>query len=286
MKLYAISDLHLANYANQQALTLLPRYPKDWLIVAGDVGETEAQLRFALASLTSRFAQVIWVPGNHELWTVGAEHDALRGEAKYQRLVAVCREYGVLTPEDPFARWPGAGPSCVIAPLFVLYDYTFRPDEVPVEEAVAWAAETDVICSDEYALHPDPYSSRPAWCAARCLYSEQRLQALDPTTPLVLVNHFPLRRDLVRLFRIPRFSIWCGTRRTEDWHTRFPVRVAVSGHLHMRATDYRDGVRFEEVSLGYPRDWRHERGIQGYLREILPGPSHPAPHDDGPIWHR
>jgi len=25
-----------------------------------------------------------------------------------------------------------------------------------------------------------------------------------------------------------------------------------------------------EVSLGYPRDWTHDRGIDFYLREILP----------------
>ena len=286
MKLYAISDLHLANYANQQALLDLPRYPQDWLIIAGDIGETEAQLKFALSALTNRFAQIIWTPGNHDLWTISADDEALRGEAKYQQLVAVCRTYGVLTPEDPFVRWPGPGPACLIAPLFVLYDYSFRPDDVSEEDAVAWAAETNVVGRDEYLLDPRPYSSRQAWCAARYAYTEQRLQALDPDIPLVLINHFPLRRDLVRLFRIPRFSIWCGTRRTESWHTRFPVKVVVSGHLHMRATDYRDGVRFEEVSLGYPRDWRQERGIQSYLREILPGPSEPPPLDGGPIWHR
>ena len=286
MKLYAISDLHLANVANQQALIELPSYPEDWLIIAGDIGETEAQLTFALTVLTRRFARVIWVPGNHDLWTVGADPDAPRGEAKYQRLVALCRAHGVLTPEDPYIRWPGPGAACLIVPLFLLYDYSFRPDEIPFEQAVNWAAETEVICSDEYLLHPDPFSSRAAWCAARCALTEQRLGALDPTVPLVLINHFPLRRDLVRLFRIPRFSIWCGTRRTENWHVRFPVEVVVSGHLHMRAPDYRAGVRFEEVSLGYPRDWRHERGIRGYLREILPGPSETPPEEAGPIWHR
>jgi hypothetical protein len=47
----------------------------------------------------------------------------------------------------------------------------------------------------------------------------------------------------------------------------------VSGHLHIRSTAYRDGVRFEEVSLGYPRQWREGGGVDAYLREILPGPS-------------
>jgi hypothetical protein len=101
------------------------------------------------------------------------------------------------------------------------------------------------------------------------------------------VNHFPLRRDLVRLHRIPRFIPWCGTRETEDWHVRYRAEVVVSGHLHMRATDWRDGVRFEEVAIGYPRHWRQERGMKAYLREILPG-TQPVPTGGhgGPIWHR
>ena len=72
--------------------------------------------------------------------------------------------------------------------------------------------------------------------------------------------------------RIPRFTIWCGTTKTADWHTRYPVDVVVSGHLHMRSTRWRDGVRFEEVSLGYPAQWQQDKGAGGYLRQILPAP--------------
>jgi hypothetical protein len=42
--------------------------------------------------------------------------------------------------------------------------------------------------------------------------------------------------------------------------------------LHIPSTRFRDGVRFEEVSVGYPRQWPHERGLERKLREILPGP--------------
>lgn len=273
MKLYAISDLHLANPANRDALTALPHFPEDWLILAGDVGETVEHLHFALRILTRRFARVLWVPGNHDLWTLPTDHHQERGEERYRLLVAVCRSYGVLTPEDPYVRWPGPGPACLLAPLFTLYDYSFRPDEVPFEQALEWAAETNVVCTDEVLLHPDPYPSRQDWCAARCAVTEARLQAVAQQGPLVLINHFPLRQDLVNLRWIPRFSLWCGTRRTEHWHTRFPVVAAVYGHLHIRGTHTRDGVRFEEVSLGYPRDWKQQRGVAAYLREILPGPA-------------
>jgi hypothetical protein len=43
----------------------------------------------------------------------------------------------------------------------------------------------------------------------------------------------------------------------------------VTGHLHTRRTDIVDGTRFEEVSLGYPRQWDHSRGCVGYLRTVL-----------------
>lgn len=271
MKLYAISDLHLANASNREALERLPDYGDDWLIVAGDVGESAEHLDFAFRVLTRRFARLIWVPGNHELWTLRRFSSEPRGQAKYEELLAVCRQYGVATPEDPYPVWTGEGPRCVIAPLFLLYDYSFRPDHVPLERVVKWSEESGIVCSDELLLHPDPHPTRQDWCAARCELTERRLEKIPQDLPTILVNHFPLREDLVRLRRIPRFSPWCGTRRSEDWHVRFRALAAVSGHLHIRGTQWRDGVRFEEVSLGYPRDWDTNLGVESYLREILPG---------------
>ncbi|HVT60394.1 MAG TPA: metallophosphoesterase [Thermoanaerobaculia bacterium] len=278
MKLYAIADLHLRYEENRRALAALPPHLDDWLILAGDVGETEDHLRFAFSILERRFARLLWVPGNHELWTVpGRSGGGARGEAQYQRLVALCRGRGVLTPEDPFVVWPGEGPRCILALLFLLYDYSFRPDEVPQEEAIAWAAEDNLLCSDEVLLHPDPFASKPAWCAQRCAAAEKLLEAAAAQAPLVLVNHFPPRYDLAVLPRIPRFSIWCGTRRTEDWHWRFNAHAVVYGHLHIRSSQLRDGVRCEEVSFGYPQNWDPRRPLETYLREILPGP--PAARD-------
>ena len=67
MRLFAISDLHLRYERTRAALQALAPHPDDWLIVAGDVGETEQHLRFALTILKRRFARLLWVPGNHDL---------------------------------------------------------------------------------------------------------------------------------------------------------------------------------------------------------------------------
>lgn len=285
MKLLAISDLHVGHKKNRAALEGIRARPDDWLILAGDLGEREAHLRWCIELLAPRFARLLWVPGNHELYTTARDPCQLRGPARYAHLVSVCREYGVLTPEDPWPLWPGEGPPTRIAPLFIGYDYSFGPPGSPAE-VIAWAREDGIMSTDERLIDPSPYASKADWCAARLAITRARLDAHDPAERLVLVNHYPLRRDLVRLFRIPRFVPWCGTLQTEDWHTRYPVDVVVSGHLHMRATDWRDGVRFEEVALGYPRHWREERGADSYIRQILPHPPGPHPREGGPIWHR
>ncbi len=285
MKLYAIADLHLGSQQNQQALLDLPTYPQDWLIIAGDIGETAALLHQALAALSKRFAQLIWVPGNHDLWTLPSDADALCGEARYQQLVSICHSYGVLTPEDPYVTWPGEG-SYILAPLFLLYDYSFRPAAIPLEQAVSWAEETHTVFTDEYLLHPDPYASRIAWCQARCQLTEKRLaEATRQGSSFILINHFPLQEYPISLLSRKAIGLWSGTRETENWHTRFPTSVVIYGHLHMRATYYRAGVRFEEVSLGYPRDWQQAKGIEGYLRPILPARQGIQPYDSDMVWH-
>lgn len=272
MRLLATSDLHLGHRENREALLRLPSCPADWLIVAGDVGERPEHLVLALETLTARFAKVVWTPGNHDLWSPPGETDRTRGLARYDELVGICRQYGALTPEDPYAEWAD-GTGTIVVPMFLLFDYSLRPPGIPIASAVRWAREAGVRSGDEQMLDPSPWASCADWCRARCDATEARLAALPADTRTVLINHWPLRYDLARPPRVPRFSVWCGTTRTEDWPTRFRARAVISGHLHLRTTLWRHGVRFDEVSLGYPRDWCRERGIEWYVREIIPDTS-------------
>ena len=272
MKLWAISDLHISHAINRDALGELPAYPSDWLILAGDATNGTHTFEWCLRLLRERFAKVIWVPGNHELWTPPGRAGAPRGEALYDRLVEIARACDVLTPEDPFPVFSHAGRAALVAPLFLLYDYSFRPPGVPRAQAVSWAREHGIVCSDEYYLHPDPYRERSAWCQALCDKAEARLEACPTDVPKVLVSHFPLEERLAVLPRVPRFTIWCGTKQTHGWHRRFGACAAVYGHLHIRGTTWVDGVPFQEVSLGYPSNWRQELGVAHYLREVEMAP--------------
>ncbi len=269
-RLLAVSDLHVTHPENRRIVERMrPESDADWLIVCGDVSETIADLEWTLGLLAERFAKVVWVPGNHELWTTPDEQ--LRGEERYRHLVEVCRRAGVLTPEDPFAVWQGEGGPLTIAPLFLLYDYSFSRNIAPTsEQALALAHQAGVVCSDEFLLHPDPYPSRAAWCHARVRHSEERLQDCDGHTPIVIVNHFPLIDAPTKVLLHPEFAQWCGTTLTDDWHRRFRITVVVYGHLHIPRTTWHDGVRFEEVSLGYPREWHRRNSARPLLRPIAP----------------
>jgi 3',5'-cyclic AMP phosphodiesterase CpdA len=272
--LLAVSDLHISYGENREVVDRIrPRSEDDWLIVAGDVGELFDGIAWALELLRNRFAKVIWAPGNHELWTHPTDPVQLRGDERYRALVELCRKLDVVTPEDAYPTWTGPSGPVVVAPLFVLYDYSWlAPGATTRAESLQLAYDAGVVCTDEMLLFPDPYPDRAAWCAARLAETEKRLAAINLATPTVLVSHWPLRREPTEVMWHPEFAQWCGTDRTADWHLRFRAIAAVYGHLHIPRTTSYDGVRFEEVSLGYPREWSQRGGDPQPMRLILEGP--------------
>ncbi|GAC82996.1 hypothetical protein GP2_007_00360 [Gordonia paraffinivorans NBRC 108238] len=273
--LWAISDLHVAHRGNEHIIDQIrPTSSDDWLIVAGDVAERTDDIIDTLRRLRTRFRTVIWVPGNHELYTTAKDPLQLFGVARYDYLVQACRDIGVVTPEDIYPLFdPGDGRDPVrVVPMFLLYDYTFRPagtfDKLT---ALALARDRNVVATDEFLLSPEPYPTRDVWGRARIELTRRRLEALDPAEKKVLINHWPLRREPCDALIYPEFALWCGSELTADWHTEFNAECCVYGHLHIPRTTWYDGVRFEEVSVGYPREWKRRGLPKPLMRSIVPG---------------
>ncbi|HMH36323.1 MAG TPA: metallophosphoesterase, partial [Streptosporangiaceae bacterium] len=98
-RLLAVSDLHVSHPRNRRWVAdLPPGSPGDWLLVAGDLAEKVEDIEWTLRTLRSCYGTVVWVPGNHDLWAHPRDPVKLRGEARYQHLVALCRDLGVITP--------------------------------------------------------------------------------------------------------------------------------------------------------------------------------------------
>ncbi|MGC3971850.1 MAG: metallophosphoesterase [Pirellulales bacterium] len=276
-KLLAISDLHVGHRGNEGVIERVRSDSRDdWLIVCGDVCERSDVLDDVLAQLVRRFANVIWVPGNHELYTTSKDPMQIHGQARYDHLVELCRNRGVLTPEDPYPVWDAGGEPVTVVPMFLLYDYTFRRPGLTKLQALAGARERNVVATDEFLLSAEPYATRDAWCRARLEYTRTRLAAVDTSIPTVLINHWPLRREPCDVLFYPDFALWCGTTETADWHLRYNAAACVYGHLHIPRTTWYDDVRFEEVSVGYPREWRRRGLPEPLLRQILPHPGYTA----------
>ncbi|MBT0567859.1 metallophosphoesterase [Williamsia sp. CHRR-6] len=272
--LWAISDLHVSHRGNDEIVERIrPSAPDDWLIVAGDVGERTDDIVDTLRRLRARFDTVIWAPGNHELYTTSKDPLQLHGVARYDYLVQACRDVGVGTPEDIYPLFdPGDGTASVrVVPMFLLYDYTFRPEGTTSKmAALAVARENNVVATDEFLLSPEPFGTRDAWCRDRISRTRARLDALDPVEKTILINHWPLRREPTDTLMYPEFALWCGSELTADWHTRYNAACCVYGHLHIPRTTWYDGVRFEEVSVGYPREWKRRGLPEPLLRKIAP----------------
>lgn len=248
--LWAVSDLH-TNFAQnaQRVAQLRPQDPGDWLIVAGDVADRIPDIVDTMRGLVQRFAKVIWVPGNHELFCRSS--DKVTGKAKYRALVGEMRSLGVITPEDPFPVFSGT----TVCPLFTLYDYSFRPLGLTAAQAVSRAK---VKLDDELAIAP--YVDIPQWCAQRLDYSRTRLA--EVTGPTILVNHWPLVEQPTKRLYEPDIALWCGTRETSSWPVKYHAVAAVYGHLHIPVVDEIDGVIHIEASLGYPFE-RERRAAAG-----------------------
>lgn len=252
--LWAVSDLHAAVKRNGPKIAQIqPADPSDWLIVAGDVAERHELIVQVMAEMAGRFDTVIWVPGNHELFARSA--DRYRGRDKYTALVQSMRELGVVTPEDQFPVFGGV----TVAPLFTLYDYSFRGPGMTVEEAVEAAKEKNIVMTDQYAIAP--FVDVRAWCWDRLAYTTKRLSRISG--PTIMVNHWPLVQEPTLRMQWSEIALWCGTRHTRSWPKRYNARAVVYGHLHMPGVVEVDGVDHIEVSLGYPREWqRHPAGVQ------------------------
>ena len=201
---------------------------------------------------------MIWAPGNHELWTHPRRPGPLRGEERYRHLVELCRGLGVRHPGGPVpgvdraraARCWWRRCSCSTTTR------SGRRARTSKEEALARAHEAGVVCTDEFLLHPDPYPSRDAWCRARVALTERRLTPATRPLPTVLVNHFPLVREPTASCATRSSPSGAAPTGTADWHRRFrAARRRLRPPAHPPDHLVRRGP-LEEVSLGYPREWR------------------------------
>lgn len=233
MRLFATSDLHTDYKENFRWLQELSdtEYRNDALIVAGDVSDRLEIIRETLLLLRSKFRQLFFTPGNHELWVRGMEINSLE---KFQLVLDLCDELDIATkPVRLEDYW--------IIPLFSWYDGVFEPKMKSWADFhfCKWPADAAPL-SDYFLRLNDPY-----------------LKAYD--APVITFSHFIPRHDLLppkeylRISWLANVSICAAL---ENQIRQLKSRVHICGHTHTTFDRVIDDVRYVQNAVRYPKERR------------------------------
>ncbi|HLM56415.1 MAG TPA: metallophosphoesterase [Pyrinomonadaceae bacterium] len=238
MRVFAISDLHTDFKENMLVVERLPddTFTGDALIVAGDVADRLEVIEYTLALLRSKFRQVCYVPGNHELWVRDGAYDSME---KLRRVLETCRRVDVET-----------GPVMMnglrVVPLLSWYDAAFDGDDDRyAEELEGWA-------DFHFCKWPDGVRD-----PCRHFLDMNEANIKRPGGPVISFSHFLPRRDLLpprerlRFKSLPKVS---GCAPLDGQIRRLKSTIHVFGHSHINTDRVIEGVRYVNNALRYPRE--------------------------------
>eukprot|EP00913_Durusdinium_trenchii_P026339 g24715.t1 len=201
-------------------------YVDDALILAGDVSDSMITLELTLQTLVHKFADVFFVPGNHDLWT-GDDMDSL---GKLLEIFTLCKRLGIHTVAKRIGT-PEQG--CWVCPILSWHHQSWDPEP----DLEGWDLPTD-----------------PALCMAdfsRCRFPPAVSMFDDSAS----------RRELLlekRFLMIPCLAKASGSNFLRARVEQLKPDVHIFGHTHFGWDTVLDGVRYVQAALGYP----HEREMR------------------------
>ena len=272
MRVYALSDIHVDYPDNMSWIRGLDvsTCSKHVLILAGDVSHRMARLETALACLHDRFADVFYVPGNHEPWLRdGGFVDSL---AKLDRILQLCDSLGVKTAPGKVGT---DGTPVWIVPLLSWY---VTPEEGPETLYVPKEGEDPSLYiwgDDHFVRWPRFQGHRSASDYFLARNRPQVERSYD--AEVISFSHFVPRVDIMfdvgpladasDSHREFNFSRVAGAQTIDAQIRQLGSGIHVYGHQHRNRNRRVNGVRYVSHCLGYP----HER-VRDEIRRLDGGP--------------
>ncbi|HEU4888432.1 MAG TPA: metallophosphoesterase [Thermoanaerobaculia bacterium] len=241
MRVFALSDIHVDYDENARWLAALSLadYRDDVLILAGDVTDVLPLLEWCLTELARRFRQVLFVPGNHDIWVV-RDGSAKTSLQKFEEVRRVAEARGVST--KPF-RARGVS----IIPLFGWYDYSFG--EPSAELRSAWM--------DYRACRwPGGYTEKEI--TAHFTAMNDTDISIDGDT-VITFSHFLPRIDVMPSFIPPAHRYLypvLGSTLLDGQLRKLQASMHVYGHSHVNRRVTIDGVTYINNAFGNPNETR------------------------------
>jgi predicted phosphodiesterase len=235
-KVFAISDVHIDYEENKKWLNSLSHdeYKDDILILAGDVTDDIQLLAKAFEIFRDRFREVLFVPGNHDLWV--HRYKGIDSLTKFERIKELASKCDIHM--KPFHLG-----SLSIVPLLGWYDYSFGQ---PSNEIIdAWA---DYIACRWPAGFDETTLTRH--------FVDMNEEHLNIRNEFVIsFSHFLPRIDLMPSF-IPtdRRAVYpvLGSYLLEKQIRSLESDIHVYGHSHVNVRTCKDNITYINNAFGYP----------------------------------
>lgn len=239
MRIYAISDLHLEYSENLYWLNQISKfdYQNDILIVAGDISDSLDLIKLAFDELIHRFAHVLFVPGNHDLWL---RHNKVKDSFDKLRLIReIAKQFGIHMTSLQLR-------DISIYPLFSWYDYSFGQPTPAL----------DMIWMDyRYCHWPENYTANHI--TQFFLELNHGYISTNNAKKVITFSHFLPRIDLFPNYIAARHRILLpvmGTISLEFQLRQLKSSIHVYGHHHFNCEVKLDGIKYINNALGIPTE--------------------------------
>ena len=238
MRIFAVSDIHLDYKENQIWLDNLSfnDYQDDILILAGDVSDSLRILDSAFKTLRSRFREVLYVPGNHELWVLRDRN--VNSFDKFIGVIEIASNRGILT--KPFHCG-----SLSIVPLMGWYDYSLGPPSLDLKKK--WMDY--VACRWPGGLTEEEIT--------RYFISMNEEHLGVENEIIISFSHFMPTINIMPSFIPPDKKILypvLGTSLLEKQIRMLGSDIHIYGHSHVNMEVHKDGTLYLNNAFGYPHE--------------------------------
>jgi len=277
-RIFAVSDVHIDYAANFTLLEQLSNFDfiNDGLILAGDATDNLDKLQALFDCLQSKFKQVFFVPGNHELWLRKDRFET--SLQKFDAIVELCRQRGLLTqPAQVGDTW--------VVPLYSWYE---GPEQGESSLFLPKPGEdrTQEMWSDFFLTKFPPGLAINQYF----LQLNEAVLASPPDGKIISFSHFLPRTELIfpsldlyhlALQKMQRgelmgadptpgfnFSRVAGSWELDNQLRQLGSRLHVYGHQHRNRDIWIDGVRYVSHCLGYPKE-RADRPVGELLKQVF-----------------
>ena len=244
MRVFALSDLHADYPENLQWILELSNveYQQDVLVLAGDVTDNLQVLAQVFHALRTKFLEVMFVPGNHELWVQNDGVDC--SLEKFALIGKLCEAEGIR--QTAYVRGDVS-----IVPLYSWYDFSFgKPDRHLRRawrdfKACAWPSDLpDSAAVNRYFL----------------AMNEPVLDIRNKT--VISFSHFLPRIDVMPE-RIPlerrRVYPVLGSVNLGLQVKELQPDIHIYGHSHVNQSIELESIRYVNNAFAYPNEMRIAR---------------------------